>query len=77
LSFAAQASGMEVGMQGRKDVWKRIYCSEPLREAPLRYAESDNSPYRRRYRQTLLDLCPRGGSALEVGIGSAFESFHL
>ena len=57
--------------------WKQMYCHSPLREAPLRYSESSNSAYRQFYRQTLLEHCPRGGTALETGIGDAFDTAYL
>ena len=55
----------------------QLYCDWPLREAPRRYADMRLSPYRMRYLQTLLEHCPRGGAALETGIGTGFDSDYL
>ncbi len=52
-------------------------CQSLLGEAPLLNAQSFNSAYRQQFRQVLLESCPRGGTALETGIGAAYETFWL
>src|ERR1700722_863517 len=57
--------------------WAAIYTDTPLHDVSARFDDMGRSHYRMRYLSTLLECCPRGGTALETGIGTGFDSVWL
>jgi len=57
--------------------WSSLYNQVPLCDVPRHYAGMNNSPFLLEYLQTVLSYCPRGGRALETGVGSGYGAIWL
>jgi len=57
--------------------WERIYDAVPLATVPGHFAAMSGSPFMIQYLSEVLRRVPRGGRALETGIGSGYGSVWL
>jgi len=64
-------------MSTQSDLWKKVYANTPVSKAPMDYANIANSVFMSEYLKTALAHIPRGGSALEAGVGTGHASIWL